>query len=62
MEENLILAQSKYEAMLTNEWNRVTDLVSELESQWESCENIKNQLELQGEELSAVLDDQQKSK
>ena len=36
-EEKLILAQSKYEAMLTNEGNHVTELVSELGSQRESC-------------------------
>ena len=47
MEENLNLAKSKYEAMLTNEGSHVTDLVSELESQRESSENIKNHLEMQ---------------
>merc|ERR1719309_1665632 len=62
MKENLILVKSEYEATLINEGNRVTDLESELESQKEICVNIENQFERQGEELSVVLDDQQKSK
>merc|ERR1711915_462277 len=62
MKENLILVKSEYEATLINEGNRVTDLESELESQKGRCVNIENQFERQGEELSVVLNDQQKSK